>query len=166
MVASLLSGLTFTTADEIRHEAAKMAELISILAEDGITPQMLTDGNFTVETFRGMTHVEEFTELLYSMKNYESTVRLVLTYGIRVFTGDLNYSYPADVPITADSADDFETAIKLLPDLFDSMMLERSGAMTATQAAVANSNIAKLKGLSFVSNEVFETLEKYIGIYS
>jgi hypothetical protein len=164
MVAALLSGLTFTSADDVKREAAKMKEFIDILAQDGITPEMLNQGNFTLETFRQMNHIDELVTCLYSMKSFEPVTRIVLTYGIRIFTGDQSYNYPEDVEITEQSAEDLKTAINLLPFLYESMNKERAGTLTIAQAAEANSYIERLKSLSFMSDEVYKKLESFIGL--
>jgi hypothetical protein len=165
MVAALLEGITFNSGDDFKNEAAKMQELIRILALDGITMQMLNQPRgLSFETFRGMTHTTELADALYSMSNYDALVRTILTTGVRTFTGDRSFNYPADMTISPDSKDEFASLLIILPELYNGMELRRAGTLSADDANRLKQDANTLMNYSFISPEAAQKIADYLGV--
>jgi hypothetical protein len=164
MVSALLSGLTFDSPEEMQEELDKTSELAAMATEAGINFSDLGSAAFKVTAFAMLSDADAFAAKLYSMKNYENIVRMILTTGVREFIGDDSFEYPDDVYIGLDTQDDFAIAIKLVPALIVTSRDENSENRSEENTAQIKSQMETLMNLSFVTPDIYSLFAEHLGI--
>jgi hypothetical protein len=164
MVASLLSNLTFDSPEEMQAEMKKTSELVAMAADSGIDLNDIGSATFSVVQLTLLKDADAFAAKVYSMKNYESLVRTILTTGVREFTNDDTFEYPADVKIAPDTQDDFVVAIRLVPEMVTTSKSYNSENRNAENTAKMMEEMNTLRGLGFVTPAIYQKFADYLGI--
>ncbi|MDR0991917.1 MAG: hypothetical protein LBL87_03350 [Ruminococcus sp.] len=157
MVASLLSGMSFESVDQLKADTHSLTDVMRKLVTAGLAD--LLTGNTSVDNIKKLTEYEDkesLVDTLYSTSFSDPIIHTLMSQGIRTVTGDAAFVYPENVKFTSDTKGDFLTMMNNLTAIY---VTANDPAITDKVSAFAP-KLAEIKSLPIVPNDVYDKIDK------